>query len=71
MIYKIMDVNAGGETVARIESNNGKNALRRFRRLLLAPGAYEIKRGYFNWAMFSDPGGAWYAMPEKKGGELK
>ena len=47
MIYKIMDVNAGGETVARIESNNGKNALRRFRRLLLAPGAYEIKRGYF------------------------
>ena len=68
MIYNIMDVNADGEIVARIESNNGKNALRRFsQEHCFSNGIYEIKKGRFNWSMFSSYGAAFYAMPEKGG----
>ena len=68
MIYNIMDVNKDGEIVARIASNNGKNALKCFRReCCTVSGIYEIKKGRFNWAMFSSYGAAFYAMPEKGG----
>ena len=68
MIYKIMDVNNDGAIVARIESNNGKNALERFRReCCLSTGIYEIKKGRFNWSMFSSYGATFYAVPEKGG----
>lgn len=67
MIYKIMDVNNGGEIVARIESNNGKNALKRFRReRCFSSGIYEIKKSRFNWCMFSSYGAAFYAAPERE-----
>ena len=66
MVYKIMDVNTGGEVIARIESNNGKNALLRFHReSCLSPGTYEIKKGRFNWAMFNKYGATFYAAPER------
>lgn len=69
MVYRIMDVNRDGETVARISSNNGKNALKKFRReFCTASGVYEIRRGKFNWSMFSSFGGAFYALPEKESG---
>lgn len=69
MVYRIMDVNRDGETVARISSNNGKNALKKFRREhCFSAGMYEIKKGRFNWSMFSSFGSAFYAMPEKNGG---
>lgn len=68
MIYKIMDVNRDGEIVARIASNNGKNALKRFRReRYLSAGIYEIRKGRFNWAMFNSYGATFYAAPEKGG----
>ena len=69
MVYKIMDVNRDGETVARISSNNGKNALKKFHREhCISTRIYEIRRGKFNWSMFSSFGSAFYAMPEKNGG---
>ena len=69
MIYKIMDVNAGGEIVARIETNNGKNALKRFlRENCFSAGLYEIQKGRYNWSMFSSYGATFYAAPERTGG---
>lgn len=66
MIFNIMDVNNNGEIVARIESNNGKNALKQFqRRCCFSTGFYEIKKSRFNGCMFSTYGGAWYAAPQK------
>lgn len=68
MVYKIMDVNNAGEIVARIQSNNGKNALKQFRRkYCLSSGIYEIRKGRFNWSMLSSFGAAFYAAPEKGG----
>jgi hypothetical protein len=61
-----MDVNRGGEIVARISSNNGKNALKQFRRGLLSSGIYEIRKSKFNWCMFSSFGAAYYAAPQKE-----
>lgn len=69
MIFNIMDVNNHGEIIARIESNNGKNALKRFRReSCFSTGFYEIQKGKFNWCMFSSYGAAFYAAPEKRTG---
>ena len=69
MIYKIMDVNAGGEIVARIETNNGKNALKRFlQEHCLTAGLYEIQKGRYNWSMFNNYGATFYAAPERPGG---
>ena len=65
MVYKIMDVNADGEVIARIESNNGKNALLRFHRESCFSPGYEIKKGRFNWAMFNQYGATFYAAPER------
>lgn len=66
MIYNIMDINRDGEIIARIKSNNGKNALKRFRReYCFSMGIYEIKKGRFNWSMFSSYGAAFYAAPER------
>lgn len=67
MIYNIMDVNRDGEIIARIASNNGKNALKRFRReRCFSAGIYEIKKGRFNWAMLTSYGVAFYAMPDRR-----
>ena len=45
MLFHIMDVNNGGEIIAKIESNNGKNALKKFiREYSLTIGFYEIKK---------------------------
>ena len=67
MLFHIMDVNNGGEIVARIESNNGKNALIQFRRRCrFSTGIYEIKKSRFNWCMLSSFGAAYYAAPQKQ-----
>lgn len=66
MLFNIMDVNHDGEIVARIRSNNGKNALKQFRRGLLSSGVYEIRKSKFNWCMFSSFGAAYYAAPQKE-----
>ena len=69
MVYRILDVNADGECIARIDSNNGKNALKKFQQKhCTAAGFYEIRRGKFNWSMFSTYGSAFYALPEKENG---
>lgn len=67
MIYNILDVNNGGECVARISSNNGKNALKKFQREhCFSAGMYEIRKGRFNWSMFSTYGATFYALPERE-----
>ena len=67
MLFHIMDVNNGGEIIAKIESNNGKNALKKFiREYSLTIGFYEIKKSRFNWCAFSPFGAAWYAVPKKE-----
>jgi hypothetical protein len=68
MLFNIMDVNRDGEIVARIESNNGKNALKQFqRRCCFSTGLYEIKKSRFNWCMLSSFGAAYYAAPQRRG----
>ena len=70
MLFNIMYVNHDGEIVARIRSNNGKNALKQFRRNhCMSSGFYEIRKSKFNWCMFSSFGSAYYAAPQ--GGENK
>ena len=50
MLFNIMDVNHDGEIVARIRSNNGKNALKQFRRdYCISAGFWAIKKAKFNW----------------------
>lgn len=67
MLFNIMDVNKDGEIVARIESNNGKNALIQFRRrCCFSTGLYEIKKSRFNWCMLSSFGAAYYAAPQRR-----
>lgn len=67
MLFHIMDVNRDGEIVARIKSNNGKNALKKFiREYRLTAGFYEIRKSRFNWCAFSTFGAAWYAAPQKE-----
>ena len=67
MLFHIMDVNHGGEIVARIKSNNGKNALKAFRRqYCISTGFGEIKKAKFNWCLLSSFGAAYYAAPQKE-----
>lgn len=67
MVYRILDVNADGECIARIDSNNAKNALKKFQReCCTTTGMYEIRRGKFNWSMYSTYGAAFYALPERE-----
>lgn len=66
MTYNISDANRNGEIVARISSNNGKNALKRFlRECCMSTGFYEIRKGKHNWRMFSSFGSAFYAIPQQ------
>lgn len=66
MLFHIMDVNRDGEIIARIESNNGKNALKKFQReYCLSAGFYEICKGRYNYCMLSSFGAAYYAAPQK------
>jgi hypothetical protein len=67
MLFNIMDVNHDGEIVARISSNNGKNALKAFRRqYCISAGAWEIRKAKFNWCLLSSFGAAYYAAPQKE-----
>jgi hypothetical protein len=67
MLFNIMDVNRDGEIVARIESNNGKNALKQFqRRYCISAGFWDIRKSRFNWCLSSSFGAAYYAAPQKK-----
>lgn len=67
MLFNILDVNRDGEIVSVINSNNGKNALKRFRReRCFSTGVYEIIKARFNWSMQSSYGAAFYAAPVKK-----
>jgi hypothetical protein len=67
MLFNIMDVNKDGEIVARISSNNGKNALKQFRRrCCFSTGFYEIKNSKYNWCMLSSFGAAYYAAPARE-----
>lgn len=67
MLFYIMDVNHDGEIVARIKSNNGKNALKAFRRqYCISTGFLEIKKAKFNWCLLSSFGAAYYAAPQKE-----
>ena len=60
-----MDVNNFGEIIAKIESNNGKNALKKFRRAHGLSTEYTFRKRQ-NWAMFGPYGGAFYAAPERR-----
>ena len=67
MLFNIMDVNHDGEIVARIRSNNGKNALKQFRRnYCISAGFWEIKKAKFNWCLLSSFGSAYYAAPQRE-----
>ena len=66
MLFEIMDFNKRGEVVATITSNNGKNALLRFRREngLLA-SEYTIERGRRYFWLLGNHGQALCATPVK------
>lgn len=55
-----------GQVVARIETNNGKNALRKFRNGLMATGFYEIHKRCNRWILSSTYGAYFIASPEQK-----
>lgn len=70
MKFKIVDCN-NNEIVGMIESNNGKNALRIFRRQLLSTGFYEIHKRLNRWILSSSFGSYFVAMPENGGMKKK
>ena len=66
MKYNIIDCN-NNEIVSTIETNNGKNALKRFRNDLLSTGFYEIHKRLNRWILSSSFGSYFVAMPENGG----
>lgn len=64
-IFNITDCN-NGQIVARIETNNGKNALRKFRNGLMSTGFYEIHKRCNRWVLSSSYGAYFVASPEQK-----
>ena len=65
MKFLINDCNSK-EIVARIETNNGKNALRRFRNVLMSTGFYEIHKRCNLWILSSSYGAYFVAIPVKE-----
>ena len=66
MKYNIIDCN-NNEIVSTIETNNGKNALKRFRNGLLSTGFYEIHKRSNRWILSSSFGSYFVAMPDNGG----
>ena len=65
MKFLINDCNSK-EIVARIETNNGKNALRKFRNGLMSTGCYEIHKRCNLWILSSSYGAYFVAVPMKE-----
>lgn len=65
MKFIIHDCNSK-EIVARIYTNNGKNALRKFRNGLMSTGCYEIHKRCNTWILSSSYGAYFVAIPVKE-----
>ena len=64
MLFEIMDYNKRGEVVATVASNNGKNALLRFKRERgLLASEYTIDRGWRCFWLLGSHGQAFRAVP--------
>ena len=69
--YRIVDVNSRHDTIV-IESNNGKNALKKFLRYYaMSTGIYEIHKRCSCWIMSSSYGSYFVAIPVEEGSVLK
>jgi len=65
MNFIIYDSN-NNSPICKIPSNNGKNALKKFRNCLMSSGFYEIHKRCNIWILSSSYGAYFVAIPEKK-----
>lgn len=64
-LFSIVD-NVNGEVVAAIVSNNGLNAMRKFRMRFMSSGIYEIRKECGKYVMRSSYGSAFTANPKMR-----
>lgn len=66
MIFDIVD-SISEKTITQIETNNGRNALIKFKNCLTSTGIYYIHKNCNRWILSSTYGSYFIAIPEKKG----